>query len=707
MSPTFHPFIPKTALGKVLLQVVNRVWVSGNIPVEWNVAWVVSILKKGDPKLMDNYRGISLISVVLKLVTLMVTIRLQRKLEERQWFIPEQAGFRTLEECAAHACSLYEILVRRQSRNKRSYVAFIDFRKAYDTVPHEALFRKLELMGVDGRMLRYFRNLYESAGVRVRSGDGLSETIPLLRGLRQGCNASPLLFDIFINDILSDCQGLGVEVLGLDPEKRQVGLLYADDLVLIGKSRSQLKETLRRIEEWAVRNCMSFGVQKCGVMGVGQGAHERVCGDVDGWYLQGERLPLVESYTYLGLVFDKELSLDVMAADRARKGTRTLHGIQYVLRCQSIPIKIRVDTLLKAVLIPVLTYGGELWGMSQKRAEGAEKVLSRACKSLLRLSAKSSLVSPAALGLEFNVAPITALVCAARTRALLKFPRLRSTISLLLANVPKCKKRTWVTGSLMWLKRFCPGALGEGLHAEDGARVVKTAVWRRWVVAKGGRTARRFRDRGMVTSNCYLSVGTRLPQFANALQWLCRFRLGAFWTAHRLAVIKYLPPRYLTVCPCCEGVLAKGESIEHLLVDCPRWESLRRDYHLRDILLHVGAGWKALLGGSVNGGGGDREGTLSWCPRTMDFLPNLSLQPGVARDGVVPVFVYVACFLHKVVQLRIGILRHLMRIPRADANHGIGRAGLANGRSPPPRRNHAERPLLGPLGCGDVSGSLQ
>ncbi|KAH9296514.1 hypothetical protein KI387_040102, partial [Taxus chinensis] len=129
---------------------------------------------------------------------------------------------------------------------KPTYVAFIDFKKAYDMVPHEALFRKLRATGVEGKALHFIQELYNGSSVRVRYDGLLSSQIPVKRGVRQGCPASPTLFNIFINDIMQDLEGLGVRVPGLT--KVVAGLLFADDLVAMVESVEEMHVVLQRIQ---------------------------------------------------------------------------------------------------------------------------------------------------------------------------------------------------------------------------------------------------------------------------------------------------------------------------------------------------------------------------------------------------------------------------------------------------------------------------
>jgi len=167
---------------------------------------------------MNIYRTIRLILSIIKLLCAILTNWIQRGLEERKFFAPEQAGFRSREECMNHALTLIEVAQRRFiSGQQPTYVCFVDFQEAFDTVPHEALFLKMERAGVSGKCLAFFRALYADSWMRIRLGDGSrTPCIRIRRGLQKGERASPLLFNIFINDPLKNCRQYGLEVPWID-----------------------------------------------------------------------------------------------------------------------------------------------------------------------------------------------------------------------------------------------------------------------------------------------------------------------------------------------------------------------------------------------------------------------------------------------------------------------------------------------------------
>jgi exonuclease III len=657
---------PSSAMGKVILKICNLVFDKGEIPKSWNEAWVVSIFKKGDPKCMDNYRGISLIVVFLKLITTIVTTRLQNVLEESKWFTKAQAGFRTREECVAQACCLYELLSRRKAMGKRTYVAFIDFRKAYDTVPIEALLRKLELIGVSGKALQYFRALYESPHIRVKTRYGYSDMVQLSRGLRQGCNASPLLFDIFINDILINCSQFGVKVLGLNQRRRICGLLFADDVVLMAPTTQTLHQALANIQKWATIFEMSFGVSKCGVMGLGDGAQERITNSQDQWILDGQAVPIVTEYTYLGLLFNKDLDLSIMAKARADLGQRALGSLRPVLASPTISslIKTRV---IQAILIPTLSYGGELWGMGDSRAQPGQGVLNEALRLMLRLKKRCSITSSSALGLEFDVAPLAATTSAARTRGFLKYRSLRTYIADLVASPPTTRNWTWVSGSRRWLQRYCATAL-QVQPICDAVDSVKNIITTKH--QQGSTVAERYMRWRLDQSRQYLKEVHRFPSDCKGLLWLTRLRVNAFWSARAFQKIRWLPEEYDSLCPFC-NLHGSGETIEHFLATCSKWHAERRLYlgHLLD----MGASFINLLGGSSTEGGISAEENLKiWL-----FNEIQQLAPAENVGSHAPGFIQVARFLQQVMPKRLRLLADLLRAPRANADIN-GRADLMN-----------------------------
>ncbi|OMJ21409.1 LINE-1 reverse transcriptase-like protein, partial [Smittium culicis] len=141
-------------------------------------------------------------------------------------------------------------------------LCYIDYSKAYDRVPHMALLHKLRSVGIGGKLLNMIKGMYDAPKIAVRVGNEVSNPTEYLCGVRQGCPASPILFDFYINDIFKGVRG--VRVPGLT--SRIPGLLFADDAVLLAESSVDLQTALNTITEWSDTWEMAVNASKCGIM---------------------------------------------------------------------------------------------------------------------------------------------------------------------------------------------------------------------------------------------------------------------------------------------------------------------------------------------------------------------------------------------------------------------------------------------------------
>jgi len=397
--------------------------------------------------------------------------------------------------------------------------------------------------------------------------------------------------------------------------------------------------------------------------------------------------------------------------------------------------------LIKATLVPVLTYGGEIWGMSDTRAALAQRVLNRALRSLVRLGDRSSLASTATLSVESGIAPISAMVSAARARAYTKYRTLRTVVSLVMNHPPPrvapagvgvpnvirqaMRRQTWLTGTPSWMRRYCPEVFDiaqvDGGRLEDGdedvgvnpgavVQVVRRTVWTRMNQRKGGQTLQRYMACGLDTTSAYIGEAIRFPMDAMGVHWLMRARVNAIWTGRQYVRIRWLPEEYRTRCPFCDvGRHRDGETLSHMLVECPRWADHRLvllQTMIDEARRHLGMGLDdvgAVVGVGVGVGvdevevenldaiatyllggrcGGSRCEYWVRPPRQVDRqhlvldagdpqdLQGVYMQPEGAEVDLLPGFMRVARFFSAVVPARQAVLGLLLQPPRADANDG-------------------------------------
>ena len=125
---------------------------SSSYPSEWAKAIIQPIHKKGDTTNPDNYRGISLLSCVSKLYTSVINSSLTQWAEDNDVLSEAQAGFRKDYSTVDHIFTLHAMVSKHLKKNKKLYVAFVDFRKAFDTVKRNVLWNVLLQLGIGGNM---------------------------------------------------------------------------------------------------------------------------------------------------------------------------------------------------------------------------------------------------------------------------------------------------------------------------------------------------------------------------------------------------------------------------------------------------------------------------------------------------------------------------------------------------------------------------
>ena len=182
---------------------------------DWQDAVVVPIPKKGDLKQCDHWRGISLLDVVGKVLGRIVQGRLQVIAEK---ILPEsQSGFRKGRGCADMIFVARQLVEKAREHGESLYVLFVDLRKAYDSVPRQALWKVLEKYGVPEKMLNVVKSFHEGMHAEVRVGLTVTDRFEVRNGLRQGCTLAPTLFNIYFSAMVADWRnrssGAGVSVL--------------------------------------------------------------------------------------------------------------------------------------------------------------------------------------------------------------------------------------------------------------------------------------------------------------------------------------------------------------------------------------------------------------------------------------------------------------------------------------------------------------
>jgi len=331
-------------------RLVNAAWKSGTVPEDWSSAIIAPIHKKGSTKDCNNYRGISLLSIVGKLYASIIERRVRELVEPL--LDENQCGFRPMRGCQDQIFCMRQIIEKSYEKNKDLFMCFVDLEKAYDRVPREKLFSVLSEYNIREELLEAIKGMYKSSRAAVRIDGKLSGWFNVTNGLRQGCSLSPLLFIIFMDKIIKSARLRGNINIGGNVIS---SLAYADDLVLMANSATDLQDSISDLEQGCIDFGMKISASKTQVMHIGKTRKVINCS------LGGNRLEQVREFKYLGCIFSEDAKFDKEFAERKTKGNQVTSQLRSRIFNKKEVSKGTKLLIHKAIFRTTVLYGSESW----------------------------------------------------------------------------------------------------------------------------------------------------------------------------------------------------------------------------------------------------------------------------------------------------------------------------------------------------------
>ena len=363
-----HPAILREAaaeLTKPLTILFQKSLSEGNLPEVWNKGNITPIHKKGPRNEAGNYRPVSLTSVVCKLLESIIRDHMLNYFNNT--VITEfQHGFVRGRSCLTNLLEVFEHWTSSMDEGYGVDVIYLDYRKAFDTVPHKRLLMKLKMLGIRGNVLKCIANFLQNRMMRVIVNGECSDWVYVLSGIPQGSVLGPLLFLIFVND-LPDWIKTNIRMFA-DDTKIWTKIVTEEDV-------AKLQDDLNSLCEWSRKWLLQFNPEKCVVMHIGHNMDSRYYLSQGG---QNCELKSVTEEKDLGVLATSKLKVSQQCVQAACKASKVVGMIR-----RQFPVldKHSFMILYKGFVRPHLEYAIQAWSpYLRKDIECLERVQRKATK---------------------------------------------------------------------------------------------------------------------------------------------------------------------------------------------------------------------------------------------------------------------------------------------------------------------------------------
>ena len=321
----------------------------GVFPRELKLANGLPLYKTDDPFLFNNYRPVSLLSILSKVFEKIMYYRLIEYLEAYKIIINNQFGFRKNHSSYMALMVFMNELITSLENGKIVVGVFLDFSEAFDTVDHHILLSKLEHYGIRGNALSWFRNYLTDRKQYVTYNGSTSPTKSIRCGVPQGSILGPLLFLIYINDLYLVCNHC-------------TPILFADDTNLfisgvdIDHMQNILNDELHHISQWLMTNKLSLNVKKTHYMVI---IKKRIARSGMMIKINGQAISEVSKTKFWGVIIDNKINWKDHISYIAGKVSR---GIGMMIKARKYLQKEALLTLYYTFIYPYFTYCNHIWG---------------------------------------------------------------------------------------------------------------------------------------------------------------------------------------------------------------------------------------------------------------------------------------------------------------------------------------------------------
>ncbi|GFO47197.1 endonuclease-reverse transcriptase [Plakobranchus ocellatus] len=362
----------------MLLLICNKILQTGVWPKPWTLSLVITLPKKGNLKLRQNYRTIiSLISHPSKVMLKVILNRL--KPEAENIIVEEQAGFRPGRSTVEQICNIRILMEKYLQHQQELHHVFIDFKNAFGRVWHEALWSTMRKYNINSNFISVIENLYNAATSAVFYNNNIRDWFRTTVGVRQGCLFSPTLFNIFLERIMTDAleDRCGTVNIGGRPI---TNLRFADDTDGLAGNECELASLVEQLDKASSNFSMEISAEKTKIMTNSKESSKKEI------RFNGQILESVAKYKYLGSIISDEGSLPEILS-RIAQTIAALTKLKPIWYNKNIAISSKIRPL-RSLVMSIFLYTCELWTLNADIERRIRAMEMRCYRRLLGISYK-------------------------------------------------------------------------------------------------------------------------------------------------------------------------------------------------------------------------------------------------------------------------------------------------------------------------------
>ena len=325
----------------ILTEICDRIWRIGDWPTLWTLSLIITLPKKGNLQLCQNYRTISLISHSSKVMLKVILNRLKPQAEEI--IAEEQAGFRAGRSTTEQIFNLRILCEKYLQHQQNLYNVFIDLKKSLDRVWHAALWATMRKYNISANLVRIIEQLYDKATSAVQMNGSIGEWF------------RTTLFNIFLERIMSDAleEHDGKVSIG---GRNITNLRFADDIDALAEEEQELEALVESLDKTCTRYKMEISAEKTKLMTNSANVIQREI------KISTQKLGTVTSFKYLvAVVSDDSSKPEVLS--RISQATAALTKLKPIWRDNNISLGSKVK-LMRSLVISIFLYACESWTLT-------------------------------------------------------------------------------------------------------------------------------------------------------------------------------------------------------------------------------------------------------------------------------------------------------------------------------------------------------